>query len=450
MVAYRAHLPLTTPVAPIRRLTLLGVVALAVGNMVGTSIWTLPATMAKAAGPLALAAWAVTAVGYFFIARTYSRLGTRWPKTGGPYVYVREAFGDFAGFQTVWSYWLSATIGNAAIVTAVIGYATGFNDAFRDSPLQQFVLAQLLLWGLCALNTVGMQHSARLQIALMFLTVVPLVLGSLIALPQVRLQNFVPFAPMGWGALAPACALVVWAFSGVESATVPADEVQDSAATLGRGTMLGYWVATGVFLLTALMVIGTLPTAELAQTPRPIALAMARVVGPWAAVVIGVVALGSNLATLNGWVLMAGRIPVTAAQDGLFFPSLGRLHPRFRTPYVAMITGTMIPSALLLLYFSQSLLNVFSFVALLAILTTLLPHLYACAAELLLVRRYPDRYAAENTTRVTIEAFIGFLFVLWTMYGVGAETAMWGFLAIVAGTPLFVWLQRTPVRDHGV
>ncbi len=446
MVAYRPRVPLTGTVAPLRRLTLLGVVALAVGNMVGTSIWTLPATMAAAAGPLAIAAWGVTAVGYFFIARTYSRLGARWPKTGGPYVYVREAFGDFPAFQTVWSYWLSATIGNAAIVTAVVGYATGFSDALRDSPMQQFLLAQVLLWSLCALNTVGVGHSARLQIALMVITVVPLLLGSLVALPQVSMANLTPFAPHGWGALAPACALVVWAYSGVESATVPADEVQDGGSTVGRGTMIGYWVATVVFLLTALMVIGTVPTAELALSPRPIALAMERTVGTWAAVAVGIAALGSNLATLNGWVLMAGRIPVTAAQDGLFFPPLGRLHPRFATPHVAMIVGTMIPSALLLLYFSQSLLSVFKFVALLAILTTLLPHLYACAAELLLARRHPERYDPRSLTRVTIEASIGFLFVLWTMYGVGPESAMWGFLAIVAGTPLYVWLQRETHR----
>jgi basic amino acid/polyamine antiporter, APA family len=430
----------------VRRLTLLGVVALAVGNMVGTSIWTLPATMADAAGPLALAAWGVTAVGYFFIARTYSRLGARWPKTGGPYVYVREAFGDFAAFQTVWSYWLSATVGNAAIVTAVVGYATGFNDALRDSPMQQFLLAQTLLWGLCALNTVGVQHSARLQIALMVVTVVPLAVGSLAALPHVRAANLTPFAPNGWSALAPACALVVWAYSGVESATVPADEVRDGGDTVSRGTMLGYWVATVVFLLTALMVIGTVPSADLAASPRPIALSLERTMGAWAGIAIGIAALGSNLATLNGWVLMAGRIPVTAAQDGLFFPPLGRLHPRFATPHVAMIIGTMIPSALLLLYFTQSLLGVFKFVALLAILTTLLPHLYTCASELMLVRRFPARYATMSVTRITVEATIAFAFVLWTMYGTGPATAMWGFLAVVAGTPLFVWLQRETVQ----
>ncbi len=446
MVAHRPRLPLTADVAPLRRLTLLGVVALAVGNMVGTSIWTLPATMAAVAGPLAIAAWGITAVGYFFIARTYSRLGARWPKTGGPYVYVRHAFGDFAAFQTVWSYWLSATIGNAAIVTAVVGYATGFSDALRASPLQQFVLAQALLWGLCLLNTVGVGHSAKLQIVLMIVTVVPLLLGSMVALPQLSTANFSPFAPMGYGALAPACALVVWAYSGVESATVPADEVRDGGVTVGRGTMIGYWLATLVFLVTALMVIGTVPTAELALSPRPIALAMERTLGPTVAVVVGIAALGSNLATLNGWVLMAGRIPVTAAQDGLFFAPLGRLHPRYATPHVAMIVGTLVPSALLLLYFSQSLLNVFKFVALLAILTTLLPHLYACAAELLLARRHPEHYDASSVGRVTFEASVGFLFVLWTMYGVGPESAMWGFLALMAGTPLYVWLRRESPR----
>lgn len=420
--------------------------ALAVGNMVGTSIWTLPATMAAVAGPLALVAWGVTAVGYFFVARTYSRLGTHWPKTGGAYVYVREAFGDFAAFQTVWSYWLSATIGNAAIVTAVVGYATGFSEVLRESPLQQFALAQVLLWSLCALNIVGVGHSARLQIVLMVITVVPLVLGSAAALPQLSRANLLPFAPHGWGALAPACALVVWAYSGVESATVPADEVRGGGATVGRGTMLGYWLATAVFLLTALMVIGTVPTAELAASPRPIALAMERNVGLWAATVVGIAALGSNLATLNGWLLMAGRIPVTAAQDGLFFPPLGRLHPRFATPHISMIVGTLIPSALLLLYFSQSLLTVFRFVALLAILTTLVPHLYTCAAELLLARRHPERYDPHSLTGVTVEATLGFVFVLWTMYGVGPETAMWGFLAIVAGTPLYVWLRHDPSR----
>lgn len=431
----------TTPAAPPRRLTLLGVVALAVGNMVGTSIWTLPASLAEAAGPAAIVAWGITALGYWFVARTYARLGARWPVTGGPYVYVREAFGDFAAFQVTWSYWLSATLGNAAIVTGVIGYATAFSAPLAASPLLQFLLAQGLLWGLCALNVAGVQHGARLSIALMGVTVVALVATSLAALPATDAANLRPFAPEGWGALAPACALIVWAYSGVESATVPASEVRGGGDVVGRATMLGFWIATGTYLLAAVAIAASVPNAELATSTRPVALVAERTLGAWAGVAVGLAALGSNVATLNGWILMAGRIPVTAAADGLFPAPLARLHPRTGTPWVALVAGTVVPSALLGLYFTRSLLGVFRFVVLLAILTTLLPHLYTCAAELLLSRRHPDRYDARTARAVAWQATLAFAFVLWTMYGTGPEPAMWGFLAIVAGTPLHVRLR---------
>jgi APA family basic amino acid/polyamine antiporter len=94
--------------------------------MVGTSVYTLPATLAAACGPLGILAWVVTAVGYLFIALVYARLGPLYPRTGGPYVFAREAFGDFAGFFVVWSYWISATVGNAGIALAIVGYLAGF------------------------------------------------------------------------------------------------------------------------------------------------------------------------------------------------------------------------------------------------------------------------------------------------------------------------------------
>src|SRR6266567_6117307 len=110
----------------VRGLSAVGAVALIVGNMVGTSIYTLPASLAAATGPLGMVAWLVTALGYLFVALVYASLGARYPRTGGPYVYARAAFGELAGFQTVWSYWVSAVIGNAAIVTSVVAYASGF------------------------------------------------------------------------------------------------------------------------------------------------------------------------------------------------------------------------------------------------------------------------------------------------------------------------------------
>ncbi|HEX9937280.1 MAG TPA: APC family permease [Longimicrobium sp.] len=423
----------------VRGLTLLGTVALVVGNMVGTSVYTLPASLAQAVGPLGIVAWGVTAAGYLFVALVYASLGTRYPVTGGPYVYTREAFGDFAGFQAVWSYWISAVVGNAGIVTAVVGYAVGFSRPLAESTLLQFGLAQALLWGLCLLNVLGIRHGARLQVAVMCACTLPMLGVSLAMLPHARAEHFTPFAPHGWGSLAAGAALVVWAYSGVESATVPAEEVQQPGRTIRRGTLVGYALATVIFLVAAVAVTGALPTGEIAASPRPIALAASRTLGPAAGTFIGIAAIAAGIGTLNGWILMAGRIPVTAARDGIFFRGLGRVHPRFGTPHVALVVGTAVASTLLLLYFRQTLLGVFNFIVLLSVLLTLVPHLYAAAAELMLARRDPARYTPGERRRAHWVAPVAFVFLLYTVYGVGGSVVLWGFLALLAGIPLYIW-----------
>jgi len=423
----------------VRGLTLLGTVALCVGNMVGTSVYTLPASLAQTTGPFGIVAWALTAAGYLFVALVYASLGTRYPVTGGPYVFAREAFGSVIGFQSVWSYWISAVVGNAAIVTAVVGYAVGFSRPLAGSVPLQFALAQALLWGLCALNVLGIRQSARLQVVVMCTSAIPMLLVSLAMLPFAKASNYVPFSPHGYGSLAAGAALVVWAYAGVESATVPAEEVQSPGRTIRRGTLLGYALATVIFLVASVAVTGALPNAEIAASARPIAVAAGRTLGGWAEAMIGVCAMAAGIGTLNGWILMAGRIPFTAARDGIFFRGLGRVHPRFGTPHVGLIVGTAISSATCLLYFQKSLLGVFNFIVLLSVLTTLIPHLYAAAAELMLARRDPARYTARERRRAQWVAPIAFVFILYTVYGVGAEVVLWGFLILLAGTPLYIW-----------
>lgn len=432
----------SSPAALVRGVTLLGAVALIVGNMVGTSIYTLPATLAGQAGPLGILAWVVTAAGYLFVALVYARLGTHDPRTGGPYVFAREAFGEFTGFQTVWVYWFSATIGNAGIAAGVVGYAAGFSHALKDNVWLQFALAQLLLWSLTLVNVLGVRISSRVQIAILFLNVVPLLVVSALALRVFDAHNLVPFAPHGWKALPLAAAFIVWAYSGIESATVPAEEIEAPRTTIARSTLYGYALGTLVFLLTALAVAGALPNDEVADSARPIALAAERAVAPWAGAVIGVAAILAGLGTLNGWILMAGRIPVTAANDGIFFERLARIHPRFATPHVALIAGSAVASLMLTLMLDQSaekaVLATFEFIVGLAVVTTLLPHLFAAAADLMLVRRDPARYTTSERRSAHIVAPVAFAFVLFTIYGVGPEVCMWGFLVLLAGTPLYI------------
>jgi APA family basic amino acid/polyamine antiporter len=424
----------------VRGLSLLGAIALIVGNMVGTSAYTLPALLARETGPLGILAWVVTAAGYLFVALVYASLGTRYPETGGPYVFAREGLGEFAGFQSVWAYWFSAVIGNAAIVTGVVGYVEGFSSTLASSELYRFLLAQALLWSVCLINVLGIKVSARVQVSVLFLNVVPLLLFSLVALFYFDAANLTPFAPRGWGSLVTGVALIVWAYSGIESATVPAEEIRGSPNTIRHATLLGYAVGTAAFLLGATAVAGAVPNAELATSARPIALAAERTVGLWAATIIGLAAIVAGLGTLNGWTLMAGRIPVSAARDGIFFPALARLHPRYGTPHVSLIVATIIGSLSLGLYFTDTTLGVFDTIVQLSVLTTLLPHLYTAAAEWML-RRRGDAVAANGRGRTPIVAIIAFTFVLWSMYGIGPAITRWAFLVILGGIPLYVWFK---------
>jgi APA family basic amino acid/polyamine antiporter len=429
--------------ALVRDLTLFGTVALVAGNMLGTSLYTLPASVASVAGPIGIVSWVITAAGFLLLALLYAQLGPRYPRTGGPYVFAREAFGEYAGFQTVWMYWLSAVVGNAAIVTGAVGYAVTFSPALAESRLLQFVLAQGVLWILCGVNILGVKQSARVQKSIILINIVPLVLLSL-ALFKFNPANFHPFTPKGtWTPVAAGSALMVWAYAGIESATVPAEEMQAPQRTIRLGTLIGYGLATLIFLLSAIAVIGALPNDVIASSPRPLELAVRETLGAWPAVAVSIAAVGASIGVLNGWILMAGRIPFSAAQDGLFFSAFARIHPRFGTPYVALIVGCVISSIMLTLYFipGSTLLSVFNFTVLLANLGTLFPYLYNSAAALMLARRDRERFTVREQSRTSILALACFAFLMWTTWGVGAQIVFWGFLVLLMGTPLYIWFK---------
>ena len=102
--------------------------ALVVGNMIGSGIFMLPTTLANAAGPGAtLIAWLITGIGSVFIALSFAHLGRIIPKTGGPYEYSKEAFGEFIGFANAWLYWIGSVIGNAAVIIAIGSYFSGIS-----------------------------------------------------------------------------------------------------------------------------------------------------------------------------------------------------------------------------------------------------------------------------------------------------------------------------------
>jgi APA family basic amino acid/polyamine antiporter len=219
--------------------------------------------------------------------------------------------------------------------------------------------------------------------------------------------------------------------------------VKQPFSTIWRGTMIGYAVATAVFMLAAITVAGVLPNDQVASSARPLALVVEKAIGPTAAKIISVCALIAGLGTLNGWILVTGRAPVSAARDGLFFKRMADLHPRFNTPAFALIAGTGVASAMLFLVLSRSLLEAFNFIVLLSVGAALAPHLITAAAYLALVRRDPQSFTAVQRRRAHIIAPVAFIAMMYFVYGAGADAGRWGFLLLAAGMLAYVYLKST-------
>ncbi len=431
------------PPAQLRRgLTLGALVALVVANQLGTSLYTLPAAVAGAAGPIGILAWLVAAAGFYLIAETFAELATRYPRTGGPYVFAAEALGGFFGFETAWCYWLAAWIGNVAIATGVVAYLGYFIPALDLSDTLRFMTGQALLWGAAWLNVRGVRESGRVQQVLLLLNVIPFVLLA-IALPHIRSENFHPFAPQGVGALGVSVALLVWAFTGVESAAVAAEEVEGDVHTIRRGTRIGFAIAATMYVLAAVVVIGMLPSGELAATARPLSAVLARALGPWAGTTIALLGVGTAAACLNGWTMLLGRVGFSAAQDGVFPAFFARVHPRYGTPHVGLWVGTAFASLGLFTYFSQSLLQAFEKLVLVANFSALMAYLATTVSAVVLTAR-PGPIAPERARKRLLGIGIGAtVFICWAIANVGMETVLWGSAVVLLGVPLYIFRMRT-------
>src|SRR5664280_1397632 len=147
-----------------RELGLTAAVANVVGNCIGSGIFTSAASLAAASNPRnAIIAWISTSVGSLLIALSFASLGTAMPRTGGPIVYTRAAFGDFAGFLIAWTYWIGAWVGNAAIITAFMLYFTYFVPA-AASPIIAFLVTSGILWLFTLINIIGVKGAGRVSI----------------------------------------------------------------------------------------------------------------------------------------------------------------------------------------------------------------------------------------------------------------------------------------------
>jgi len=357
--------------------------ALVVGSMIGSGVFLLPATLAPY-GAASLVGWGISLCGALLLAATFAKLAVHWPCTGGPYAYVRRSFGDAAGFGTAWSYWISIWSGLAAIAVAFAGSVGAIFPALTATPVRAAACALVALWTCTFVNLVGLRSAGRMQVLVTTLKLMPLLLFGLVALWFVDAGNYVPFNPSG--KTLPQVAqvtviLTMWAFAGLEVATVPAGAIRDPARTIPRATVLGTLLAGIATIVACTAVLGLVPAAELARSQAPMAEAAGRLWGPAAAMGIAVLAAVSTFGAINGWVLVCAQVSLAAADDGLFPKPFARLDGN-GSPAFGIIVGAVLSTLLVIASYSRSLVELFTFILLIATSAILLPYAASSAAWL--------------------------------------------------------------------
>ena len=415
-------------------------VALVMGNMIGSGIFLLPASLAPYGG-ISLAGWIVSAGGSMLLALVFARLASANPASGGPYAYTRAAFGDLAGFLVAWGYWISVWCANAALSVAFVGYLDPFLPSIVRHPASAAALAVSVLWVLTLVNIAGVHMAGRIQVVTTALKILPLAFVGLAGLFFLDRSHFV-IADTSASAVAAgitsSATLTLWAFLGLECATIPAAATRDPVRTIPRATLLGTLLAGIIYLISTVSVMGVLPLETLARSSAPYAEAARVIAGDRAAAIVALGAAISCFGALNGWILIVGQLPMAVAHDGLFPGVFGRRSSR-GTPAAGLVIGGILATALIGMNYTRGLVELFTFIILLATLSTLVPYAF-CSLSGFMTTPDPFRAGARGPA---IVAALAFAYSMFAIVGAGAEVVYWGFLLLIAGLPIYVWVVRS-------
>ena len=417
---------------------LVAVTTLVLGNMVGSGVFLLPAALAPY-GAYSLAGWLVSACGALLLAGVFFRLARRAPRAGGPYAYSREAFGDCVGFLVAWMYWVALVGGIAAIAVAFASYLSALFPAVGAQPLFGALTALAAIWVLTFVNIAGVRGAGNVQIVTTVLKLLPLLALALFGFAHFNPHFMTPGPQAGAPvhAISLSVAATLFAFIGVECATIPAAHVRDPERTIPRATLLGTAIAAVVYVACTTAVMGLLPESVLAHSQAPFADAGRLLWGDWAGWLIALVAAVSCFGAVNGWTLIAGQFPQAVARDGLF-PKVFARDSRFGTPAHALIIAAVINSIFVLANYSHGMVALFTFMVLLTTLSTVVAYLFCAMADIVLAHRS----GKPVPVRDTVLACAAFAFAVWAALGAGQEAVYWNFALLILGIPLYVWQTR--------
>ena len=414
-------------------------IALVVGNMVGSGIFLLPSSLAQF-GSISLLAWIFTSIGAMLIAIVFSRLSIMLPKAGGPYAYCREAFGGCVGFLIAYMYWIYSWVGNAAIATSMVSYLSYFFPVIATNNLLSFAAIVALIWVLTIINILGVREAGRLQALTVVLKIIPLILISFLGFAYIHWGNFADFNlthQSNFAALSGSAILTLWALTGVESATVPAEHVINPTRNIPRATIIGTLIAIILYVMSTIVIMGVIPMHALANSTAPFAQAAQMTIGAVGGAIIAIAAIISSVGALNGWILLQGQVPYAASVDKVFPAIFGGLS-KYKTPVNSLVISSGFITVLLIMNYQKSLVEKFTSIITLATIFILIVYAITMIAEIVLLKRQQRFTQFGRKISVNILALI---YIAWALYGCDRAELFYSILLALTGIPIYLYTR---------
>lgn len=417
--------------------------SLVVGNMIGAGIFLMPAAMAPFGG-IGLLGWVFSAIGSFFLARIFSKLSSLAPGVnGGPYAYTRIGLGDFAGFLVAWGYCLSTCCACTGITVSFVGAMSTFFPALAKNPVASIITGLAVIWFITGVNTRGIGTSGRFQLVTVILKLVPLLLIGIGGLFFIKWEHFHPFNPTGvstFSTITTVAAMTMFAFVGLECATIPAGSTENSGKTIARATTLGMLMVALIYILSTFSMIGMIPAKTLAGSTTPFADAASLMYGLWARYLVGGGVAIAALGALNGWTLVLGQVPYSIASDGLFPRIFARTNKK-GVPSAGMFISCAVISCLMAMNYTRGLVDQFKFLLLLATMGILVPYLMTAISYIIISARRKNA-AKGSLAAVFLLGLVASAYALWEIVGTGEKSIVYGLLFLLAGVPFYFWVKR--------
>lgn len=431
------------------KLGVFGLAGIVVSSMIGGGIFSLPQNMAQSASVGGvLLAWLITGLGIWFIANTFRLLADLKPDlTSGIYMYARNGFGPYMGFNIGWSYWLCQIFGN-------VGYAVITMDALNyffpgvftgGNNLASIIGGSVLIWGFNWLVLRGVQQATQINLIATIAKIVPLILFCIIMLFVFHLDRFdFDF----WGNLSQfklgsvgdqvknSMLVTLWAFIGIEGAVVLSGRAA-SQKDVGRATVMGFLGCLIIYVLLSILPYGFMTQAQLAGIANPsTAGVLEHVVGPWGAWLMNIGLIVAILSSWLSWTMITAQMPQSMAENGTFPKIFSRENSKGSPSVSLWVTSLLMQLAMLLVYFSNNAWNTMLSITGVMVLPA---YLMSC----LYLWKITDEENITQTSRwsAKITGILGSVYAIWLIYAAGLKYMLMAVVFIALGLPIYLTVK---------